>query len=115
MYHWLTVVRLLGKISPQQSTGLGPGTVVVQNHHFSLNHRRMSHSHWWSYFRVRLQPSEAAWEHLDHARAKIARHPKFRLLSLLCLASNHKMTLKYFVDLDEIFRSKIIETVPEWL
>eukprot|EP00116_Pleurobrachia_bachei_P000746 sb/3461008/ len=29
------------------------------------------------------------WERLDHARAKIARHPKFRLLSLLCFATNY--------------------------
>eukprot|EP00116_Pleurobrachia_bachei_P016805 sb/3477067/ len=42
-------------------------------------------------------------ERLDHARAKIARHPKFRLLSLLCFASNHKITLKFFVDLDRSF------------
>eukprot|EP00116_Pleurobrachia_bachei_P017886 sb/3478148/ len=41
------------------------------------------------------------WELLDHARAKIARHPKFR--SFLCFASNHEMTLEFFVDLDEIF------------
>eukprot|EP00116_Pleurobrachia_bachei_P019451 sb/3479713/ len=32
---------------------------------------------------------------LDHARAKIARHPGFERLELLCFASNRKMTLKF--------------------
>eukprot|EP00116_Pleurobrachia_bachei_P001387 sb/3461649/ len=40
-------------------------------------------------------------ERLDHARAKVARHPKFRRLSLLCFASNQKMTLKFSKDLEQ--------------
>eukprot|EP00116_Pleurobrachia_bachei_P016450 sb/3476712/ len=45
---------------------------------------------------------EFCLERLDHARAKVARRPKFRLLSLLCFASNRKMTLKFSKDLVEI-------------